>query len=269
MKKSKPQKRTATNEALRIVEEIRVDLGEASALVPLGGRRFLVADDGGGVRLVDASKGKGTSTILVDAGDDERVAGLEGMCTVAHGQKTEQQILAVRESDGAMVWIALPTKGAVSPKSVTLRDAGVLERPAGSPGKKNKGWEGIAFLHADIAFDKRGHLVAVHEGKPRALAVFSFPGFKLERTHEIEGEIDALLPDLSDVAVHPKTGELWILSDEGECVVRAKLTKTALELVGTHDIPVEDGEKPEGLAFDEKGALWLVTDDSGRLLRLE
>jgi streptogramin lyase len=38
--------------------------------------------------------------------------------------------------------------------------------------------------------------------------------------------------------------------------------------VDTQSIPVQDGEKPEGIAFDEDGALWVVTDDSGRLLRL-
>lgn len=251
---------------LSIAEEIHVEIGEASAVVPLGGRLFLVADDESGVRLVDASGKKASSKVLIAAGDDDRVAGLEGMCIVAHGTKSEQHVLAVRESDGATVSLAFSKTATNKP---VVREHGSLVRPPDSPGKKNKGWEGIAFLDAAAAYDKRPHLVAVHEGKPRALGVFSFPALKLERTIAIEGELDELLPDLSDIAVHPESGELWILSDESEHVARVKLTKSSLELVASHAIPVEDGEKPEGIAFDESGALWLVTDDTGRLLRLE
>lgn len=251
---------------LTIVEEVRAEIGEASAVVPLGARRFLVADDEGGVVIVDASastgsKAKARTSVLLDAGDDDRVAGLEGMCLVGG-----DRVVAVREHDGGIVSFGIPRGRA---KRIELVEHPTpLQRPPGSPAKKNKGWEGIAHMTAGAAFDKRSHLIAVHEGKPRAVGVFAYPGFQLQQTIAVTGEIADLLPDLSDVAVHGKTGELWLLSDEGERVVRAKLGKTGLSYVDDHALPVDDGEKPEGIAFDDGGALWLVTDDSGRLLRL-
>lgn len=249
--------------SLSVLEEVRADLGEASALVALPGSRFLVADDEGGVRLVDLTGTRPTVTLLHDADDDDRLAGLEGLTRVG------DVIIAVREQDGAMVSFAVPVSSSTTDSD--LETLGRLPRPPTSDGKKskaNKGWEGIAHLPAAVAFDGRDHLVAVHEGKPRAVGVFAWPSLTVEHTFAIDGDLAEHLPDLSDVAVHPATGEVWIVSDEGECVVRVGLSATGLTFVAVHTLPVDDGEKPEGLAFDEHGALWVVTDDTGRLLRL-
>lgn len=243
---------------LSIIEELRVELGEASAVVPLPGRRFLVADDEGGIRLIDAGQDPPHESILFDAGDDDRVAGLEGLCLVGG------RVYAVRERDGAVVSFARPSSSSRRP---ALEDHGHLPRPDDAK-KKNKGFEGLAFLPASVAWDGRDHLVAVHEGRPRAVSVFSWPTLDEEAHHFIDDTLDALLPDLSDVAVHPETGELWVLSDESETIAVVRLSQGGLRLMTSHAVPVDDGEKPEGLAFDDDGALWLVTDDSGRLLRL-
>jgi uncharacterized protein YjiK len=257
-----PAKTTTWPASLSVLEEVRADLGEASALVALPGSRFLVADDEGGVRLVDLTGTRPTVTLLHDADDDDRFAGLEGLTRVG------DVIIAVREQDGAMVSFAAPVSSSTT--GTDLEDLGLLPRPATTNGKKkaNKGWEGIAHLPAAVAFDGRDHLVAVHEDKPRAVGVFAWPSLAVEHTFVIDDDLAELLPDLSDVAVHPETGELWIVSDEGECVVRVVLGATGLTLVSVHTLPVDDGEKPEGLSFDEHGALWVVTDDSGRLLRV-
>jgi|GEM_PF-882930 len=261
--------RTTWPAALTVLEEVRADLGEASALVALPSGRFLVADDEGGIRLVDIGGTRPKVTLLHDADDDDRVAGLEGMTRVG------DVIIAVREQDGALVSFPVPSSStSPSTTGTDLEVLGLLPRPATTNGKKNKankGWEGLAHLPAAVAFDGRDHLVAVHEDKPRAVGVFAWPSLTLEHTvliDDLDGEFDDLLPDLSDVAVHPATGELWIMSDEGECIVRVTLGASGLTLVASHSLPVDDGEKPEGLAFDDDGALWLVTDDSGRLLRL-
>ena len=249
-------------------------------MVPLSGSRFLVADDEHGVRLVMKKGGQAVATLILDAAGNERVSGLEGMCRVG------DRVLAVREADGALTSFVVPAVlpavvpavlPAVVPAVVPAagasiglaKEVGFLPRPPTSQGKPNKGWEGIAFLPASLAFDQRDHLVAVHEGKPRLVGVFSWPSLSPERHIDIGPPLDALLADLSDVAVHPRTGELWILSDESEAVARVQLTKAGLTFVAAHTVPVGDGEKPEGIAFDEAGALWLVTDNSSRLLRLE
>ena len=257
-----PAKTTTWPASLSVLKEVRADLGEASGLVALPDSRFLVADDEGGVRLVDIKGTRPTVTLLHDADDDDRLAGLEGLTRVG------DVIIAVREQDGAMVSFAVPTSSATG---TDLKDLGLLPRPAATNGKKNKankGWEGIAHLPAAVSFDGRDHLVAVHEDKPRAVGVFAWPSLAVEHTFVIDGDLAELLPDLSDVAVHPETGELWIVSDEGECVVRVGLAASGLAFVAVHTLPVDDGEKPEGLSFDEDGALWVVTDDSGRLLRV-
>lgn len=254
---------SSTPRALRILEEIRADLGEASAVVPLGKRRFLVADDEGGVRLVDASDDDATVTILFDAGDDDRVAGLEGLCVI------DGRAWAIREKDGAVFSFALPKTSSSKKASPAIEAHGRLPRPDNAK-KKNKGFEGLAFLPAAVAGDGADHLIAVHEGKPRTVSVFSWPDLAVTVHHSVDDhdDLDDLLPDLSDVAVHPETGELWLLSDESETIAVVRLDEDGLHLVRSHAVPVKDGEKPEGLAFDDDAALWLVTDDSGRLLRL-
>jgi hypothetical protein len=247
-KKHEPAPPSCPTVTATIVEEVRADLGEASALVALAGGRFVVADDARGVVLVEG----GAARVVV--GDLE---GLEGLCRVG------AEVVAVREDDGA-VFCFVPTVGDEA------RQIGVLPRPPWAKGKKNKGYEGLAFWPPGLSCDGQAHLLAVHEDKPRALAVLAWPSLVPEGFVALDGALAALLPDLADVAVAPGSGEVWIVTDEGGQIARTRLEGLGgpLALLGVVELPLDDDEKPEGLAFDDDGHAWIVTDETGRLLRL-
>lgn len=266
-KKSKKRPTGATSATARIVEEVHADLGEASAVVVLGNGRFLVADDADGLKLVERrGTAKKASTRIINDVD-----GVEGLCRIG------RRVLAVREEDSEVVELDVTdvtdvargtevtdVKGLKKSKRV-----GALERPPGSQEKKNKGWEGIAHLPKSASFDGKDHVVAVHEGKPRAIGVFAWPSLAAEGFIELDEELAERLPDLADIAVD-RAGDLWIVSDEAECIVRVKLkgVQGPLALVSVVGLPLEDGEKPEGIDFADDDSMWIVTDETGRLLKL-
>jgi uncharacterized protein YjiK len=146
-----------------------------------------------------------------------------------------------------------------------------LAHPPPAPGekaKRNKGWEGLAFLPAAVADDGKDHLVAVHEGRPKVVALFAWPGLAPERTLALPAGVDAALGDLSDVAVDA-AGGVWLLSDQSRRLAQVRLSAKAATLtaVSLRDLPLQKDEKPEGVVV-EAGATWIVTDGSGRLVRL-
>lgn len=227
-----------------VIDEIRAAIGEASALVVLGEGRFLVADDARGVQLVD----RGTVRVLAPMAD------CEGLTQVG------DRFVAVEEGSGTVWGFALD--------GATTRLGALAHPPFAGKTKANKGWEGLAFLPASRAFDHKDHLVAVHEGRPKAVALFAWPALSLDITIVLSGALDQALADLSDVAVDPQNGELLLLSDESRRVARVRLLGGDVAVVRIDDLPIGGQEKPEGLAFDQAGSLWIVTDATGRLLRI-
>jgi uncharacterized protein YjiK len=222
-------------------------LGEASAVVALGDGRFLVADDGKGVKLVETS---GAVRLLVPLND------IEGLCALPDGRYA-----AVAERSGVVTAFSLDGQS---------ESLGALAHPSAENSKKNMGWEGIAFLPAAVAHDKRDHLVAVHEGAPKVIALFAWPSLAPESNHPLTGQLDTALADLSDVFVDVKSGELLLLSDASRRLLRATLSaagvtereRSAIEL------PLAANEKPEGVAIDGAGTTWIVTDGTSRLIPL-
>lgn len=73
--------------------------------------------------------------------------------------------------------LELPTR----PRRREARILGRLPRPGR---KKNKGFEGLAFMAAAVSPNRRDSLLAVQEGKPRRVAMFTLPG--LEETHHFK-----------------------------------------------------------------------------------
>jgi uncharacterized protein YjiK len=144
--------------------------------------------------------------------------------------------------------------------------------------KKNKGWEGIDIIPGRLLPDGEPLLVAVHEGSPRRIGVFTFPDIE-EVTHfKLTGDLKDHMADISDVAVCPKTGHLFMLSDASATLVEVELVKKKkvapgallenleLNLLGVTDLEgLEAKEKPEGLCFDPSGDLWLATDGDSHL----
>jgi uncharacterized protein YjiK len=222
-------------------------LGEASAVVVLGDGRFLVADDGRGVKLVEAS---GAVRLLLPLDD------IEGLCALPDGRYA-----AVAERSGVVTAFSLDGRS---------ESLGTLAHPPAGKSKKNMGWEGIAFLPAAVAHDKRDHLVAAHEGAPKAIAVFAWPSLAPESNYALTGALDTALADLSDVFLDVKSGELLLLSDESRRLLRATLSATGVteRERSAIELPLGPHEKPEGVAIDGAGTIWIVTDATSRLIRL-
>jgi uncharacterized protein YjiK len=236
--------------ALRHHRSQTLPIRGASAVAAVPGALLVVEDDQGIYRI------EGDRATLWAGPDLHRSLGdLEGMAVdKAHGT-----VWALTEEDGTVIAIPLGTT------AVRAKVLGRLNRPGT---KKNKGFEGLAFLPARLSPTRRPSLVAVHERKPRRVGVFALPG--LEQTHDLKlpEKAKEVLRDLADVTVDPVTGALLLLSDQSQRIAMTRITKGELELTGSYQLPLDDREKPEGLDFASASRLLVVTDDSAKLLEL-
>jgi uncharacterized protein YjiK len=240
----------ASGLTLTLERERYLPMRGASAVAAVAGALFVVEDDRGIHRV------KGSRAPLWAGRDLHRALGdLEGVAV----DDEETMLWALAENDGAVIAIALHTR----PPQPTV--IGYLPRPGT---RKNKGYEGLAFLPARLSPSGRRSLVAVHEGKPRRVGVFALPD--LEMTHDLKlpDEAKRLLQDLADVTVDPVTGHLLLLSDESRRIVLVRIAGHELIVRGSCDLPLRRKEKPEGLDFASPSRLLVVTDDSARLLEL-
>lgn len=230
---------------------------EASAVAPLPGGRFLVADDELGVLLATAN---GAAEVARSAKVDIGLRDLEGLCVSPDGTVA----YALSESGGRISQLRLSEKGGVwmvgkANRLGSLPEIDTLE---------NKGWEGLSVLPRRFSRDGEECLVAVHEDKPKRLGLFRLPSLEAAAILKLPREARDLLSDLADVAVCPLTGHFFVLSEKSRCIAELVREGEQLSLLGSFDLSMRAEEKPEGLAFDGPGTLWVVTDGSARLLRL-
>lgn len=234
--------------AFTLKRERYLTMRGASAVAAVGGALFVVEDDEGIYRADGTGASLWAGRALHPALGD-----LEGIAV-----NDDQTVLwALSERDGTVVAISLRSK---SPRPKTVGHLSRLGK------KKNKGFEGLAFLPARQSPSGRDSLVAVHEGKPRRVVVVALPD--LEVTHELKlpGEAKELLKDLADVTVDPVTGQLLLLSDQSRRIVSARIAGGELVTTGRYDLPLRPKEKPEGMDFVSDSRLVVVTDDTARLL---
>ena len=225
-----------------------LEVPEASGLAWIGDGTFAVVDDGRGVYL---SNGEGRARRALSRDDHPALRELEGACIGPDGS-----LWVLSERDGSVMSLAVKETGIGPPQTV-----GKLKRI----GKKaNKGWEGL-----DIRLTRDGtpEIVACHEGKPRRIGLFDAHSFEVLAVLKLPAEAKADLSDLSDLAVDPDNGHLWVVSDESRTLVELRLEDRTLTWLGTMSLDVGKAEKPEGLAFDPEGRLWLCTDGDPHLRR--
>jgi uncharacterized protein YjiK len=236
-----PAPATVAATTLRLRERRQAPRG-VSALLWQGPALWMVHDDKG-VFVVDGELVAGP-TLHPLLGD------LEGM---------------TRDDDGGIVVVAEESGQLLRVLGARVTLVGQPLRSLLPAAKENKGFEGVAFMPARFSSHGPRWLV-VHEKSPKVLMVLDAQG-AWQASVPLPPAIDAALGDLSDVAVDPQDGRIWLLSDKTETVVVARLidsTLTEAEVLPLTD--VADGAKPEAITFGPDGTLWLGTDGSKEIL---
>jgi uncharacterized protein YjiK len=97
------------------------------------------------------------------------------------------------------------------------------------------------------------------------VAILDPDSLAAEATFSLPKSARKKLDDLNDVAVHPTSGDIVVLSGKAGRLARLVRTDDALELVDVYALAAGKDDVPEGLAYDASGRLWVVWDGSGRL----
>ena len=255
-KKSKqPRANSLAKLSLEALSQTSLGVASASAVAPLGQGLYLIVNDDEGLFLAGGPK----PVRLRDVEEHAALGDLESVCVSEDGRHA----YAVSEESGEVFRFEI-RRASGSAQLLPGERLGVLERPGD---KKNKGWEGVAFLAAGFVEGWPNALVVAHEGKPMALGFYALPDLRELHLVDLDDTLDGLLGDVADVAVCPRTRHLFLLSDESHRVVEARITPSEVTLLASFDLTLDDDEKPEGMAFETDDVLVIVTDHSSQMLR--
>jgi uncharacterized protein YjiK len=241
---------------------LKTKMPEASDVVALPGNRFLVVGDRkDSAVLVGAD---GTRTSLKLPGLPNGNSQLEG---VAYDPVRHHLFVSREEKQQLLRYEWNPDKSA----------APVLEKTIdlAFKGPTNKGIEGLAYVPGDVSPTGTPQLLLAKEGKPRELALIGDGGKGKPLPIKLEKDVFAVCRDFSAVAVDPKTGNLFISSDESSTVAQVRLARDGDKVVGrlVQSFPLRTAkdkplERVEGLTFNEKGDLFILTENDGQLHHL-
>ncbi len=231
---------------VEVVSEHATDISEASGVAPLADGAFLIVDDEEGVFRFEP--GREPESLKAGRG----FADLEGICA-AHG--------------GGRAWVLAERDGGVWSFEMDGGRLGAGAKLGTLPrlnDKKNAGWEGLAFAPAGTLADG-ARLVAVHQSKPRRVAIVDPDSLAAEATFALPKHAKKALDDLNDVAVHPESGDIMVLSGKAGRLARLTRRGDELELAALFALESTKDDVPEGIAYDASGRLFVVWDGSGRL----
>ncbi len=237
--------------------KLDLPLEEASDVVALPGGAFLAVSDTSDSALLRSADGKFTELKL--EGIKNGRSGLEG---VAY-DPARRTLLVAREEKGELLRYEL---GATNRPRLAERIALDLG------GSKNKGIEGLAFLPAKFSPSGKDGLIAAKEGEPKLLVLVGPDGRGKPVNIELDKSLTAALKDFSAIAVDPKTGHLFIASDESAAFAEVALVnvdgKLSTKFLGVTTLRDDKGRKldrVEGLTFDEKGDLFVLPENAEAL----
>ncbi len=229
-----------------------INIPEASAITSLSDGSFLVVDDDEGVYHLNQ---KLEEKMVLSSNEFNFLDELEGICL-----SVDQKTVYLLSEDGGRI---IKTQLKQSKDGLKLSSPEVLGSLASISNTRNKGYEGITT----IILNGKEHLLAVHQEKPTALAIFSLPELDRITMCKIPDEISELLDNLSDVTVDQRNGHLLLLSGKSGRIVelQAKIGKDIeeLEVVSSIKIKGNLNGKPEGICFDSEEKLVVVTDGGG------
>lgn len=240
----------------------RVDVKEASDVCALPGGAFLVVGD-----LSDSAgllRPDGSLQRVKLQGVKNHKSGLEG---VAYDPLKKRLFVSSEEKRELLRYAFDAATG-----KATLERTFRLELG----GKSNKGVEGLAWLPGSASPTGRPQLLAAREGSPRALYLLDDSGKGKLLELKLDKALEQVCPDFSGLAVDPRSGRLFIASDEASLVAEVALDGPAshprARLVQSFPVTDERGkplERVEGLTFDAAGNLHVLQENSRRLWRLE
>ncbi len=244
----------------KIVAEVDIGI-PASGITHLPSGETLLVNDNDGIARLREHKGPKS------LGKPHKGADLEGIAS---------------DSKGKHVWVVDESDRRVHRYDVSHDKDGKLELKDADDARRlpklkdvtNKGWEGLTFLSKEVLGGKHDALVCAHEGSPRRIGIYELPDLDTGVTLAIPDAAKKLLPDVADVAIDPKTGHILVVSDQSRTVVELAIKKQTraasqglleqveLEVVSTIDLSkhLSKNDKPEGLAFDQLGRLWVALD---------
>ena len=244
---------------------IKTGVKEASDVVALPGGSLLVVSDTSDKVTIVGKDGK-TEKLELPGLPKNKPSQFEG---VAYDPVRHHLLLSREEKREVWRYEWNPEKGK-KPKLDQTFDVKHLGGPT------NKGIEGLAYLSGEQSPTGRPQLLGVKEGQPRELLLFDDGGGGKPKPVKLEDQVKDVCKDFSAVAVDPKTGNIFVSSDASSTVAQIQLVKDKGELKGklVQSLSVRDDKgKPlariEGLTFNAKGDLFVLTENDGALLKLD
>ena len=240
----------------------KTGMTEASDVAALPGGRFIVVGDKKDSAVIIGADGKRTNLDL--PGLKNGKSQLEGVTY----DPVRKHLFVSREESRELLryeWDA------------NKKDAPVLEKrfELDGGGPSNKGVEGIAYVPREVSPTGEPQLLLAKEGKPRELSLIGDGGKGKPLPIKLEREVLAVCRDFSVVTIDPKTGNMFISSDESATVAQVKLVRDGDKVIGklVQSFPLRDEkgktlDRVEGLSFNEKGDLFVLTENDGRLHQL-
>jgi uncharacterized protein YjiK len=139
-------------------------------------------------------------------------------------------------------------------------------------GPLNKGFEGLTFMPSNVSPTGQSMVVLAKEASPREILFRGSNGGGNDLKLDLDDDAKKKCKDFSAVAVDPKTGDLFVSSQESSNVLQIKLTRDGdkirgkivqeISLVGKHGKPLD---RVEGLTFDAKGNMLALSETAGDL----
>ncbi len=242
--------------------KVKVGVEEPSDVTEIPGGRFLVVSDlSNKAGLIDP---KGRTTLVPLEGISGKTA--SSLEAVAYFPHLKRLFVGAEEGNVLHRYTYDPDSG----RPPRLEESRAL--PLGA--SRNKGIEGLAALPAQHSPLKRDGLLAVKEGKPRSLYLLDDQGAGALKKFKLEREVLEVCGDFSAVAVNPKTGHVFITSDETGMAAELKLTKGRSGLKGSliRAFPLRDEkgkplERVEGVTFNATGEMFILTENGRTLYR--
>jgi uncharacterized protein YjiK len=261
-----PRRTTETPPRFKFDESYRLDVKEPSGLAYVPEMdRFVAIDDSSRALTTFVLKKHKLKSHVIESTRPRRdsVSDYEGIAY----DSDRKRLIAVSERSGRIrVFGLVAGRGHGAESRLKQIGAGQLPRLGKTA---NKGVEGLAFLPAALAPDGRSHLVAVNEARPKAVLLIDPEVFEIRHRLALPGKWEKAIKDLSDVAVDPLSGHLFVLSDESRQILELELRVKdgELDLRKARRFDVEQKgtgkiDQPEGIAFDGDGDLYVTCEGS-------